>query len=96
MLQELIENYELTDDLSKESLYWLARSQAEAGQLEEAKDGYGKLYFELDNGQVWRQIEYERFPAKTGDVAEIRHGSFGSYKMSIQGKKITTRVRRAQ
>ena len=36
------------------------------------KDGYGKLYFELDNGQVWRQIEYERFPAKAGDVAEIR------------------------
>lgn len=60
------------------------------------KDGYGKLIFELDNGQVWRQTEYKRFLAKAGQVAEIRHGSFSSYKLYIQGKKSWTRVRRAE
>lgn len=61
-----------------------------------SKDGYDKLIFELENGQVWRQLEYKRFIVKAGDVAEIRHGSFGSYKLYIQGKKTWTRVRRAQ
>jgi len=61
-----------------------------------SRDGYDKLIFELDNGQVWRQTEYKRFPVKAGQVAEIRHGSFGSYKLYIQGKKIWTRVRRSQ
>ncbi len=60
------------------------------------KDGYGKLIFELDNGQVWRQIEYKRFLAKEGQTVVIRHGSFGSYKMYIEGKSIWTRVRRVQ
>jgi len=60
------------------------------------KDGYGKAIFELDNGQVWRQTEYKRFPVKVGQVAEIRHGSFGSYKLYIKGKKSWTRVRRAE
>jgi len=60
------------------------------------RDGYDKLIFELDNGQVWRQIEYKRFSAKAGQVAEIRHGSFGSYKFYIKGGKNWTRVRRSQ
>jgi len=61
-----------------------------------SRDGYDKLIFELDNGQVWRQTEYKRFLVKPGQVAEIRHGSFGSYKLYIQGKKSWTRVRRSQ
>ncbi len=60
------------------------------------KDGYGKLIFELENGQVWQQTEYKRFSAREGQTAVIRHGSFGSYKMYIEGKSIWTRVRRVE
>lgn len=60
------------------------------------KDDYGKLIFELDNGQVWRQTEYKRFRAKEGEKVVIRRGSFGSYKMYIAGEKLWTRVRRIE
>lgn len=58
------------------------------------KDAYRRLIFELENGQVWRQIEYKRFDADAGEVAVIRHGSFGSYKFYVEGTKRWTRVRR--
>ena len=61
-----------------------------------SKDAYRRLVFELDNGQVWRQIEYKRFTADAGDVTVIRHGSFGSYKLYIEGTKPWTRVRRVR
>jgi len=48
-----------------------------AGVAAVSRDGYDKLIFELDNGQVWHQVEYKRFPVKAGQVVEIRHGSFG-------------------
>lgn len=60
------------------------------------RDGYGKLMIQLENGQIWRQVESKRFPADVGDTVRIEHGSFGSYKMYIQGKKLWTRVRRQQ
>lgn len=58
------------------------------------KDGYDKLLFELENGQLWRQTEYKRFPARAGQTAVIRHGSFGSYKLYIEGESRWTRVQR--
>lgn len=61
-----------------------------------SEDAYRRLIFELDNGQVWRQIEYKRFDADADDVAVIRHGSFGSYKLYIEGNKRWTRVRRVR
>jgi len=60
------------------------------------KDAVGKLIFELENGQVWRQIENKRFSAKAGNLAEVRHGSLGSYKLYIKGKSQWTRVRRTE
>jgi hypothetical protein len=60
------------------------------------RDAYDRLIFELDNGQIWRQVEYKRFPVEAGQSAEIRHGAFGSYKLYIQGKKRWTRVRRVE
>ena len=61
-----------------------------------SKDAYKRLVFELDNGQVWRQIEYKRLQVDDGDVAVIRHGSFGSYKLYVGDTKRWTRVRRVR
>ncbi|MGI9342564.1 MAG: hypothetical protein ACR2QV_06915, partial [Gammaproteobacteria bacterium] len=60
------------------------------------KDAYDRLIFELDNGQLWRQVEYKRFPIEAGQVVEIRHGALGSYKLYVKGKKRWTRVRRVE
>ena len=60
------------------------------------KDAYGKRIFELENGQVWRQTESDHFRAKPGDVVEVRHGTFGSYKLSVDGESYWTRVRRVE
>jgi TolA-binding protein len=43
VLTELRDAYELADDLSKDILYWLARSLEADGQTEEAKATYGRL-----------------------------------------------------
>ena len=67
-----------------------------SGLAATGKDAYDRLIFELDNGQIWRQIEYKRFPIDAGEVVEIRHGAFGSYKLYIKGKKRWTRVRRVE
>lgn len=43
VLREALDRYELTDDHSKQLLYWLGRSLEAANNIEEAKDTYGKL-----------------------------------------------------
>ncbi len=43
VLEEALSGYELTDDHSKNLLYWLGRSYEEDGQIPQAKDFYGKL-----------------------------------------------------
>lgn len=60
------------------------------------KDAYKRRVFELENGQVWRQIEYKRVSVDVGEVAVIRHGSFNSYKLYIGNTKRWTRVRRVE
>ncbi len=63
VLREALEHYELTDDHSKELLYWLGRAYQAAGQLEEAKAAYGKLlrqdynYMEGDARQRLEALE---------------------------------------
>lgn len=43
VLQEAADQYELTDETSKEIDYWLARSLESAGKVPEARKAYGKL-----------------------------------------------------
>jgi len=43
VLTELRDAYELTDDLSKDIMYWLARSLEADGRTEEARATYGRL-----------------------------------------------------
>ncbi|MFW2403502.1 MAG: type VI secretion system-associated protein TagO [Gammaproteobacteria bacterium] len=61
-----------------------------------SKDAYKRRVFELENGQIWRQIEYKSLSVDVGDVAVIRHGSFSSYKLYIGDTKRWTRVRRVK
>ena len=61
-----------------------------------SRDAYKRRIFELENGQVWRQIEYKRVSVDVGEVAVIRHGSFNSYKLYTGNTKRWTRVRRVQ
>ncbi len=43
VLREALDEYELTDDTSKELLYWLGRAYEAAGRLEDARATYGRL-----------------------------------------------------
>ena len=43
VLKELLQAYELTDDLSRDALYWLGRAEEAGGQIENAKVTFGKL-----------------------------------------------------
>ncbi len=43
ILRDAIDAYELQDDTSKDLLYWLARSQEQAGRIDDAKATFGKL-----------------------------------------------------
>ena len=43
VLKEVVDTYELTDDLSRDALYWFGRSREANSQIEEAKAAYGKL-----------------------------------------------------
>jgi hypothetical protein len=60
------------------------------------KDPVGRLTFHLENGQAWKQVETKRFRLKEEDrpVAVIKHGSLGSFKLSVEGGSISTRVKR--
>ena len=43
VLSDALKTYELTDDTSKQLLYWLGRASEAAGNTDEAKAAYGKL-----------------------------------------------------
>lgn len=46
----------------------------------------GRTTFNLENGQVWRQVENGRFVVNMQDpTVVIKRGSFGSYFLSIEG-----------
>jgi uncharacterized protein YdeI (BOF family) len=69
--------------------------------VELAKNAYGRSIFILDNGQVWKQID--------GDTTEVRDPSkgetmkvtiekavFGSFSLSIEGRRGVVKVRRVK
>lgn len=60
VLTELLNNYELTDDLSKEAAYWLGRSLEAEGKIDEAKATYGKLLrqdYNFANGDARKRMD---------------------------------------
>lgn len=55
-----------------------------------------QLYFELANGQIWKQVDEKRVtpvPDK-GDRATITPSSFGSYILTVDGRRFSVKVRR--
>ncbi|WP_440054733.1 hypothetical protein ACSLBF_00710 [Pseudoalteromonas sp. T1lg65] len=57
-------------------------------------NGRGTHTFTLDNGQIWKQIGSDRFPASKGDKVEINRASFGSFLMNKVGANRSIRVKR--
>ncbi len=66
-----------------------------------SKTARGRAIFVLDNGQTWRQIDgddtqvYEAQPGTPMKVT-IEHGLFDSYRLSIDGRNGSVRVRRVE
>ena len=58
----------------------------------------GNLYFHLENGQIWRQIEarYVPLPANAPFSVEISQGILGEYRLRVEGEGRLVRVRRVQ
>ena len=53
--------------------------------------------FELENGQVWRQVDRtDRNYSATNPKVEIREGFMNSYRMRFEGLNARIRVRRVQ
>ena len=51
------------------------------------KDGYGRLVFEFENGQVWRQFEkrYYPYPKNREFDATISVGMMGDHRLQVEG-----------
>ncbi|MBV6412255.1 MAG: hypothetical protein IT479_02730 [Xanthomonadales bacterium] len=55
----------------------------------------GKTEFHLENGQVWQQVENDRYIVDLVDPAvTIKPGAFGSWRLKIEGLNRTTLVKR--
>lgn len=56
----------------------------------------GDAVFELDNGQVWVQVDSSKLRYRGAENPEvtIRRRAFGAYRLSVEGSNKTVRVRR--
>jgi hypothetical protein len=52
------------------------------------------LVFTFENGQVWRQVSKETFPAKAGKTYVLGRGALNSFFLNEEGSGRKTRVRR--
>ena len=60
VLKDAIDNYELTNEFSKELLYWLARAYEADGRIEDARTTYGKLLrqdYSFKDGDARKRLE---------------------------------------
>lgn len=59
------------------------------------KGWFGKTEFQLENGQVWQQVEDDRFPFNADSPGvTISPGAFGSWRLKVDGSNRTTLVKR--
>lgn len=73
-------------------------SLVHANVLEVSKGRNDVLFFSLDNGQVWRQIEARHFnyPKNSEFDVSINRGMMGEYRMRIGEKSQMVRIRRVK
>ncbi|MEQ8486124.1 MAG: hypothetical protein RIB46_17330 [Pseudomonadales bacterium] len=60
------------------------------------RDRRGRRFFELDNGQLWRELSEGRVAIDEGADVEIRRGVLGSVNMSPAGSEAFVKVRRVE
>lgn len=59
------------------------------------KGWFGKTKFELENGQVWQQVEEDRYPMNVENpTIYIEPGAFNSWRLRVDGYNRTTPVKR--
>jgi hypothetical protein len=59
------------------------------------KGWFGKTKFELENGQIWQQVEDDRFPFTAESPAvTIKPGAFGAWRLQVEGSNRSTLVKR--
>lgn len=65
---------------------------------EVTRGGRDQLYFHLENGQVWRQIEsrYVSYPRNRPFDVEIGQGLMGDYRLRVEGRGRMVRIRRIE
>ncbi len=65
---------------------------------EVTRDSRRYLYFHLDNGQVWRQIEarFVPYPRDRPFQVEIDQGMMGEYRLRVEGEGRMVRIRRIE
>jgi hypothetical protein len=69
-------------------------SQIEAKVTDVRKSAYKKLTVTLDNGQIWRQLDNQPMPLKSGETVIVRAASLGSFLMEKQSGSSSIRVKR--
>ena len=55
----------------------------------------GKVVVQLDNGQVWTQVDTTPIDLRSGEAVRIRRAALGSFLLSEVGRNRSVRVRRA-
>jgi len=68
--------------------------QIEAVIKETSATAYDKIIVELENGQVWQQIDSARLRLKVGDQVRIRSGRLGAYFLEKSSGSRAIRVQR--
>lgn len=59
------------------------------------KNPYGELIFEMENGQIWKQIVATGLPPiRSGTKVRVRRGKLGGFLMKVKGR--TIRVKRVR
>ncbi|WP_417763406.1 hypothetical protein [Shewanella sp.] len=60
------------------------------------KSPRGALIITFENGQIWRQLQAQRYRLRPGDKVTIEKAALGSFLLRAEGRNQSTRVQREQ
>lgn len=86
------------EEYQREAIEQIAELEVEATVARVTANPHGLLYFHLDNGQVWRQLERARlnYPKNEPFMIVISQGFMGDYRLRINGTGRMIRIRRTR